>query len=161
MTPREYIEAVVRPNLADLERDEGDLRHALNALHAVDALAARIFVAAGGKAATGAKDDTDYREDLVEADASGNFRILRDVAKAVKHAELVRGNPIITSASQVDAKPTGSQAGLMMAGDGYGLGEFGGPPMVLVPVDGVPFSVGYLIGKALAFLEEEMARRGL
>ena len=49
MTPREYVDEIVRPNLADLERDEGNLRYALNAVHAVDALAARIYVAAGGR----------------------------------------------------------------------------------------------------------------
>ncbi len=159
MTPREYIEAVVRPNLADLERDEGDLRHALNAVHAVDALAARIFVAVGGRESTGAKDDTHYRKML--ANQHADFALLHDLAKAVKHAVLDRGSPIVGSASQVEAKPIGSQAGVTMAGDGYGVGEFGGPTMVLVHVNGVPVSVGYVIVEALSFLEGEMARRGL
>ncbi len=54
MTPREYVDEIVRPNLADLESDECNPRHALNAVHAVDALAARIYVAAGGRDVTGA-----------------------------------------------------------------------------------------------------------
>lgn len=159
MTPREYIEAVVRPNLADLERDEGDMRHALNAVHAIDALAARIFVEAGGRAGTGAKDDSHFRKSL--ADRNESFALLRDLAKAVKHAALDRGTPKVGAVSQVEAKPIGSQAGLMMAGDGYGLGEFGGPTIVVVTIGGVMHSVVYVVRHSLAFLEEEMARFGI
>lgn len=32
MTPREYVDEIVSPNLADLERDEGNLRYALTFL---------------------------------------------------------------------------------------------------------------------------------
>lgn len=67
MTPREYIEAVVRPNLADLEKDEGDIRHALNAVHAVDSLAARIHRAASGRATIGARDNYTLRSQAVNS----------------------------------------------------------------------------------------------
>lgn len=86
MTPREYLDQVVRPNIADLARDNGDLRLALNAVHAVDALAAHIFYGAGGAAKIGDKDDVAYRARLAGQDAE--FGLLRDVAKAAKHVEL-------------------------------------------------------------------------
>lgn len=154
MTPREYIEAVVRPNLADLEEDEGDLRHALNAVHAVDALAARIYVAAGGKEGTGAKDDTRFRKVL--GDQHADFALLHDLAKAVKHAVLERGSPIVGSASQVEVKAIGWDQAVW--------GEFGfdmPPQAVVILDDGTHRVIAAVCRNALAFLEEEMALRGL
>ncbi len=154
MTPREYIEAVVQPNLADLERNEGDIRHALNAVHAADALAARIFVAAGGEACTGAKDDTHYRKML--ADQGGDFALLHDLAKAVKHAVLDRGSPIVGSASQVEVKAIGMGQAI------WGEFGFGMPPQAVVILeDGTHRVIASVCRNALTFLEEEMARRWL
>lgn len=154
MTPREYIEAVVRPNLADLEKDEGDLRHALNAVHAVDALAARIFVAAGGREGTGAKDDTHFRKML--ADQYADLALLHDLAKAVKHAVLDRGAPIVGSASQVEVKAIGWGQAVW--------GEFGfdmPPQAVVILEDGTHRVIAAVCRNAVAFLDEEMARHGL
>lgn len=154
MTPREYIEAVVRPNLADREKDEGGLRHALNAIHAVDALAARIFVAVGGREGTGAKDDTLFRKMLAEQHA--DFALLHDLAKAVKHAMLERGSPIVGSASQVEVKAIGWGQAVW--------GEFGfdrPPQTVVILDDGTHRVIAAVARNALTFLEEEMARRGL
>ena len=43
MTPREHLELVVRPNMSEMLENLGDLRLALNAIAAVDALAAHIY----------------------------------------------------------------------------------------------------------------------
>ena len=154
MTPLEYVDEIIRPNLADLEKDEGNLRHALNAVHAVDALAARIYVAAGGRDGTGARGDDEYRKML--ADRHGDFALLRDLAKAVKHAELDRGTPIVGSASQVEVKAIGLGQAV------WGEFGFGMPPQAVVILDdGVHRVIAAVVRNALAFLEEEMARRGL
>ena len=73
MTPLEYVRDVVEPNLAALAAEYGSIRHALNAVHAVDALAAHIYFASSG-AAPGASD-TDYREEL--AKHFSEFALLR------------------------------------------------------------------------------------
>jgi hypothetical protein len=44
MTPRDFLEAVVRPNVDDFHAQFPDLRHAYNAISAVDALAAHLYV---------------------------------------------------------------------------------------------------------------------
>src|SRR4051812_32396720 len=81
MTPVEYLREIVEPNLAALAADYGSIRHNLNVVHAVDALAAHVFYASNG-AAPGA-DDTLYRAEL--AKLHPEFALLRDIAKAVKH----------------------------------------------------------------------------
>jgi len=43
-TPRQFLETVVRPNVADFHSHFAGLRHAHNAIGAVDALAAHLYV---------------------------------------------------------------------------------------------------------------------
>ena len=43
MTPREFLNIAVKPNLADAAARPGDVHLALNAVHAVDALAAHCL----------------------------------------------------------------------------------------------------------------------
>lgn len=154
MTPTEYVADVVRPNLTDLDLDFDSIRHALNAIHSVDALAARIYVAAGGKAATGEKSDTHYRDALAGKDA--DFRLLRDLAKAVKHIDLTQGTPTVSSATAVTAEGLGWGEGA------WGEGRWGSPPQVVVRTDsGDVRVVQAVLENALAFLETEMTRLGL
>ena len=44
MTPIEFLEEIVRPNVAAFHADYGSLRNAYNAVASVDALAAHPFV---------------------------------------------------------------------------------------------------------------------
>ena len=90
MTPREFLEAVVRFDVAEFRDEYGDIRRAYHAVTAVDALAAHIFVWCRTNAPaeiTGLDDDTHYRGQLSER--SSDFRLLRDIAKAQKHVHLV------------------------------------------------------------------------
>lgn len=91
MTPVEFLHEVVEPNLQLMQTEEASLRHAHNAVAAVDALAARIYnwVVENSPDIAMPSDDTAYREYLAQADA--DFALLRDVAKANKHAVLKRG----------------------------------------------------------------------
>ena len=44
MTPREFLENVVRPNVEDFDANYGSVRQAYNAVAAVDALAAHLYL---------------------------------------------------------------------------------------------------------------------
>src|ERR1700690_3504270 len=96
MTPRQCLEQVVRPNVADFHADDADMRHAYNAVAAVDAFAAHIYQWCTANAAAevaGLKHDSHYRAKL--AASHDDFRLLRDIAKAQKHVRLTQGTPVI------------------------------------------------------------------
>ena len=44
MTPSEFLQTVVRPNVVEFNTEYGDVRRANNAVASVDALAAHIYV---------------------------------------------------------------------------------------------------------------------
>ncbi len=44
MAPREHLEAIVRPNLADFRANYGEVRLAFNAVAAADSFAAHIQI---------------------------------------------------------------------------------------------------------------------
>jgi hypothetical protein len=154
MTPREYLENVVRPNVADLHNQYDSLRHACNAIASVDALAAYIFVwcQASAQAEINAiTDDSDYRVTL--AQRNPDFRLLRDTAKAQKHVRLTRGTPQLTKAEQMSSRAIDWGEG------SYGKGRYGGLPQVVIDTDdGNLFYVESLVESALVFLESEMDR---
>jgi hypothetical protein len=83
MTPREFLESIIRPNVDEFHRHYGDLRRAYNVIGCVDALAAHIYtwcmIQAPAEVA-GIKNDSDYRATL--AGRSPSFGLLRDIAKA-------------------------------------------------------------------------------
>jgi hypothetical protein len=156
MTPREFLETVVRPNVEEFHTHYTDLRRAYNAVSSVDALAANIYLWArvnAPSAVVSILNDSQYRKEL--AIRSPDFDLLRDVAKAQKHARLTDGNPQITLAAQVVARPIGYGEGP------YGLGRYGGVQQVVVDI--APGNFSYLestIDSALAVLEAEMAALG-
>jgi hypothetical protein len=154
MTPRQFIEQVVQPNVAEFHPADDNLRYAYNAVAAVDALAAHIYVwclANAQAEVAGLKDDTAYREKL--ARTHDDFRLLRDIAKAQKHVKLTRRPPPISEAKQINTRPVGYGEGP------YGHGGYGGPPQVVVDIDtGTMRYVGQIVVSALKFLEGEMAR---
>jgi hypothetical protein len=155
MTPREFLEAVVRPNVDDFHTDFANLRHAHNAISAVDALAAHLYVWATthDSAAVASRDDNEYRDKL--AGRNQNFALLRDLAKAQKHVHLTRGKPQISHAAQVTSRSIGYGEG------DYGAGHYGGPEQVIVEIDAGGFAyVESVVDDGLVFLEAEMHRLG-
>ncbi len=154
MTPKEFLVEVVTPNVAAFHDDFASLRHAVNAVAAVDALAAHLFEWCKVNAPTevcGSVDDSTYREAL--ATRSPAFSLLRDMAKAQKHVRLTRGNPQVTQEHQVSIRPIGFGEG------GSGCGRYGGPTQVVVDINGGDFQyVEEVVDEALAFLQGEMQR---
>jgi hypothetical protein len=154
MSPRQYLEEVVKTNMAELSADYPDFRNAYNAVHAVDALAAHIYHAAGGNCRTGADDDTAYREQL--AIAEPEFGLVRDLAKALKHVALIRGKPSVTSAARIQTKSLGW--GEARGGEG----RWGSPLQVVVVTDkGDNRVIETVLINAVSFLKLEMKRLGL
>jgi hypothetical protein len=156
MTPREFLELVVRPNVNEFHTDFADQRRAHNAVSAVDALAAHIYVWARTNAPSAvatAGDDSHYRNQL--AGRNSDFALLRDVAKAQKHVHLGRHNPQTTRADQITARPIGYGEGP------YGAGRYGGVEQVVVDIASGDFAyLENVVDQALAFLEAELVALG-
>lgn len=151
MTPTEYLEQIVLPNVEEATKDYANLRLAYNAIHAVDALAAHIFWAAGGKTAGLGDSDTAYRDRL--AGSSEMFALLRDAAKAAKHVELVRGTPQVSSAKQLATRSLGYGEAR------FGEGRWGSPPQAVVSTNsGEHRVIEAVLRGALAVLQAEMTR---
>ena len=154
MTPREFLENVVRPNVQDFDANYGSVRHAYNAVAAVDALAAHLYLWCKTNAPSeiaDVSDDTHYRARL--AQSSSDFRLLRDIAKAQKHVHLDRGPTEVTAAAQVAARSIGFGEAR------WGEGRWGGPPQVVVTTDGGELRyVEQIVATALTVLETEMSR---
>lgn len=157
MSPLEYLDQVVRPNLADAHAHYSDVRHCFNAVAAVEALAAHIFHLCLSSAAAEVAEvtrDTDYRDRL--ARRNPDFELLRDVAKAQKHVELTQGTPLVSGAGQVGQRSLGwGQAR-------WDEGRWDGPPQVVVETDaGELRAMSAVLDGALNFLLGEMRRLGI
>ncbi|GEM_PF-3711016 len=158
MTPRQFLNDIVCPNVKDFHDNYDNLRYAYNAIAAVDSLAAHLYVWANNHApgsVSSASDDSHYRALLASRDS--DFALLRDMAKAQKHVHLSRGNPQIANADQISSRTVGYGEG------GYGEGRYGGVQQVLVDIDVAAAKFGYvetIIDSSLDFLEKEMAALG-
>jgi len=154
MTPIQFLEQVVRPNLAEFHANDADIRYAYNSVAAVDAFAAHIYVWCLVNApaeVAGFADDTQYRAKL--AASHNDFLLLRDIAKAQKHVELRRGSPTIAKAEQIITRPVGYGEGP------FGHGRYGGPPQVVVDIDiSTMRYLAQIVDSALSFLEGELSR---
>jgi hypothetical protein len=154
MTPRDFLQDVVRPNIAEFEAEYASERRAFNAVAAVDALSAHIYVWCRKNApdeVTDITDDSAFRAEL--AKRCPEVGMLRDIAKAQKHVHLNRGNPGVTTAAQITARPTGWGEGR------WGEGRWGGPNQVVVTTDsGELRFVEQIVASGLAFLEAELTR---
>lgn len=157
MTPKDFLKVMVQPNVADFKTRFDDLRLAFNAVAAVDALAAQLYVWCQANAPSetaGVPDDSHYRGRL--AQANDDFALLRDIAKANKHVHLTKGTPQVSRAGQVSQK----QLGWGVAR--WGEGRWGSPPQVVVDTNGGETRVvETIVDAALAFLEGEMQRIGV
>src|SRR5215470_18062378 len=94
--PKEFFRVIVGPNLEKFYADEGDLRLAVNSILTLDALVGVLHQENCRKSGAGLKDkareeDEEFRNAL--AAKSDAYRIVRDIAAAVKHGILTRPKP--------------------------------------------------------------------
>ena len=151
MTPRDFLEQVVEPNLNELEARRYDVRLAYNAVASIDALAAHIYAAA--KSSLTEQDDIQYREALAKGDP--DFALIRDVAKALKHVELTRGVPKVSRADQLSVK-------FGAWGKSWGTSWKGwGEQSAIVTNAGQSVGLKQLLRDALEVLRAEIKRLGV
>ena len=140
--------------MAELNADTGDVRAAFNAAFSIDALSARIYrwlerdrpeLVASIKG-----EDDGYRVDL--AKHNFDYRLLCDVARAMKHCELRRKTPrLVYSASKV------SQQTLMVSDMESFDRDWTTEPCVLIEREGErPLIARNVFERALEFLEGQL-----
>lgn len=157
MTPADFRDQIVKPNIAEFDADRLSLRRALNALASVDALAAHMFAwlqTNHPSKVTNISDDSHYRANLSAQNA--DFHLVRDAAKAQKHVVLTRGTPQTSTASQMQSRNIG------WGEAGWGDGPWGGGPAIAIELDSGSLAIAFsTLSRALAFLEQEMTTQGM
>lgn len=153
MNPNKFLTEIVVPNMDLLRSDSQSALFAFNAIAAVDALSARIFYWCCNTHPAEMKqfrDDTNYRQSLSER--SQEFKILRDTAKAQKHARLVQGNPTLKHAGQV----RDDRLATAMSGGSWSLG-ISVPTTIYVKLDtGQEYDLITLLEASIDLLKKEM-----
>lgn len=160
----EFRQDIVLQNMEDFRQDPNSLRKGFNAVSSVDAYAAHILnermIAGGdpfedlGAGRMGNRDDTHFRGVLAEMDPS--FRILRDVAKANKHAFLERGNPQVNGSGDMRS----ARLGWCDAGVGEGV-DGGGAQLIVQTLAGEQHSLLTILENSLQFLDQTSTGLGL
>jgi len=136
---RKFNEEIVKPTLAEFDAEFSSLRRAFLAVAVVDALAAQIYAQAvendidpfeflgwhkEGKPKN--PSDSAFRHRIAEI--CTGFQIIRDVAKANKHALLTLGQPLVKRSDQTVSKAKGYGLGR------FGEGRYGGVDQVVVQI---------------------------
>lgn len=160
MDPWTFRRLVVTPNLEEMIGEFGSIRLATNCVLSIDALAAHIFY--GGGASFSDRDDTAYRERL--ANKNMDFRVLRDVAKGIKHCRLERGQPLITGSASLGSRGIGPVGSGYWEDDAVWNDEArwnDGPDELLQVVvdlsDGSVRTLEAVVVSALGLLDQELA----
>jgi len=125
---------ILQPNLADLNDGYGPLHSGFNAVAAVDAYASHIFHDLENSGRDPFKeigveqpknnDDGAFRYAL--AKKCPDFELLRDTAKANKHAKLTQHSPVVNGSGDTEIQSVGFGKGK------YGLGSYGSLSQITV-----------------------------
>ena len=130
LSPREFLERIVRPTVEDSRRNPQDDRLARQAVGELNNLAERVFHhwATGSPQVYGAATVNGYRTELARRECS-DFQLVRDIADAHKHVELGRPGRQVTRDDQTTVDRLGYGEG------GYGEGLYGGVEQPVVRLD--------------------------
>jgi hypothetical protein len=156
VTPREYLNLVVKPNVEEFIQDVSDPRRAYNAIATADALAAHVFYWCkknAPDAVHGIQNDDAYR--MLMQTSRPNIGLVHDVAKALKHVEMNNKTSKIRTEDEVQARSFGFGEGA------YGVGPYGGTPQQSVLIDGRKIQLQLNVEHAVDFYEKEMDRLGI
>ena len=129
-TAREFWEQVAQPDYRDFIIDTTDLRKSTHAALSLYHLHEWVFwrLQPTDQQGNTFPSEKEFARHLSQNECS-DFALIADVANAQKHFALTRGNPQISTATQVVTRPTGFGEG------GYGEGPYGGSPSVVVEID--------------------------
>jgi hypothetical protein len=106
VTPRQFFDEVAEPNVRSAMAARGDLRQAINAAMTLDALFGILHAELHRASIVTLRRDDDWKEEL--AGQSGDYRLLRDLAYALKHGQLNLGNKprIVRRSDQLFTMPS-------------------------------------------------------
>lgn len=145
---------ILQPTLSDFKKEPAMLHRGFNAVAAVDAYSAHIFQELISKkknpfseigSSVSKGNDSTFRNELAKQDQS--FQLLRDLAKANKHARLDRHDPKVNGSDDTQQKSLGWGEG------GFGEGRYGGSPQLYVTdQDGKEHNLESLLDASLSFL---------
>ena len=156
---KEFKENILEPSLNEFRERHEELHLAFAAVAAVDAYAAHIFreatdmeVDVAGRLGFDIKegrglDDSWFRNEI--AKKHRHFAVLRDAAKANKHALLTRYTPIVNGSgdTQLEARGFGVSA--------YGTRRYSGTPEVVIKdVRGDTHYIEELLDVSVEILDE-------
>jgi hypothetical protein len=130
LTPREFLEEMVRPSVAAWRVDHLNARLAKQAANELNNMVDRMLYHWGQGAAEVWNTSTpaEYRRKLV-TDVCQDFQLVWDIADAHKHVELGRPDRAITCDDQ-------TAPGTLGYGEGrYGEGLYGGVEQLVVRLD--------------------------
>lgn len=155
MDPRQYYEAVVRPNAEMLFESGSDLRHAINAILTIDALMGQLYhwLEIQGRAV--APSDHVFRDQL--GALYDKYALLRDTAFALKHGRLTgRKARLVSSSEQVASRA-------ITLGDGFFLGHdfLGGAAVFVEHDDGKSSRAEFLVAEVVRFCDRQLSQYGL
>lgn len=115
MPLEQYYSEIIGPILAEFKENFSCLHKGFSAVHAVDSLAAHIFLELEERDRTAFEksgfdpeaqiNDISFRNRL--ADINNPFQLIRDVAKANKHAKLTQGDPRVNGSADISAEGIG------------------------------------------------------
>jgi hypothetical protein len=116
LTPRIFLDSVVKPNADDVSKRHEDMRVAVNAMLTLDAFFGILYAELRSRKHPAVAGDDKYRDHL--AGRFRDYRILRDAAAALKHGELIykkRHQPrLVENVRQIQQAIPG--AGVLMCG---------------------------------------------
>lgn len=151
-----FVNDVVKPTIDEFNAHPDQAHKGFSVVCVLDAFAAHIFAALedlgecpferlGVERPKRNADDTAFRYALSKR--CSEFAVLRDVAKANKHAKLVKGNPVVNGSGDTAARSVGFGEGKFSAG------RFDGTHLVVETLEGETFYLDELARTCLAFLE--------
>jgi hypothetical protein len=157
LSAKDFRNIILRPILDEYDQGYDLLHRAYSAVAAVDAYAAHIFFEARGTSIdpfeelgldqSGGNDDLAFRQAI--AKQNPDFRVLRDLAKANKHALLTRHKPTIVDSGRTSAKWKGWGEGKFSEGRNGGVMQ-----IFVTDEDGCEHYVETLVKNSMKELDE-------
>lgn len=129
MTPRQFFDAVCRPNVSALVEIHDDVRLAVNAILSLDAAVGILYVSLKEAGASVPSKDFVFRNEV--ATQVRKYDLLRDTAFSLKHGTLDGRAPrLVSRHSQM------TQAGVGFGEFTFGRDPFGGTTIFIEKNDG-------------------------
>jgi hypothetical protein len=153
MTPRQFFDEVAEPNAQLAIANRGDLRHAVNAIMALDAAFGILHDALKERRHVTEPNDNKWRDELTNKCA--DYGVVRDTAYAIKHGKLDRPkHKIVRRPDQVHEAQGAFQS------NGFSSG-FQTHQVWITGLDGTQHRANELIENVIHFTSSQLVAHGL